>query len=557
MAPRCCYCGESISTSAGDPVVFHSAKQAPRLYAHRPCVSAKPAVSQARPLVLATQGLLTAIVDSSEDAIISMTLDDVITSWNAAAERVFGWSAEEAIGKPVVELLIPDDRKNEEAAILDRIHRGDRIDHFETVRRTKDGRLLDLSLTISPIRGVAGEIVGASKIARDITDQKRIARELKEADQRKNEFLALLAHELRNPLGPIRHAAKILRARTPRPDELEWATSIIDRQTEHMTRLVDDLLDVARMSRGTIALRRERVDIATVLEAAVEASSTLIGKSRHQLRVTPPPEPLYVEGDPTRLVQVVTNLLDNAAKYTEPGGRIWLSAEREGDAAVIRVRDSGIGISAEMLPHIFEMFNHAGMSVERAQGGLGVGLSLVDRLIKLHDGTVSATSPGPGAGSEFTICLPLADKSHKPVTESPAAEVTTRTRCRVLIVDDNVDSVDSLGILLGMMGHDVTTANEGQGALHVGATFHPDVAILDIGLPDMNGYELAQRLRQEPWGKDLVLVALTGWGQEEHRRRSAQSGFNHHLTKPVELDALQEILNVAATSVPADKPTVR
>src|SRR5881394_2361796 len=323
MAPRCCYCGESIS-SAGDPVVFHSAKQAPRLYAHRPCVSAKPAVSQARPLVLATQGLLTAIVDSSEDAIISMTLDDVITSWNAAAERVFGWSAEEAIGKPVVELLIPDDRKNEEAAILDRIHRGDRIDHFETVRRTKDGRLLDLSLTISPIRGVAGEIVGASKIARDITDQKRIARELKEADQRKNEFLALLAHELRNPLGPIRHAATILRARVPSPEDLRWATNIIDRQTLHLTRLVDDLLDVSRITRGTIELRRERVDIATVLEAAVEASSTLIGKSRHQLRVTPPPEPLYVEGDPTRLVQVVTNLLDNAAKYTEPGGRIWL-----------------------------------------------------------------------------------------------------------------------------------------------------------------------------------------------------------------------------------------
>ena len=557
MAPHCCYCGESIATSPGDPVVLHAAEQAPRLYAHRPCVREKPAVSRTRPLVLAAQGLLTAIVDSSEDAIISMTLDDVITSWNAAAERLFGWSAEEAIGKPVVGLLIPDDRKDEEAVILDRIRRGDRVDHFETVRRTKDGRLLDISLTISPIRGVNGEIVGASKIARDITDQKRIARELKEADQHKNEFLALLAHELRNPLGPIRHAAKILRARTPRPDELEWATSIIDRQTEHMTRLVDDLLDVARMSRGTIALRRERVDIATVLEAAVEASSTLILKSGHQLRVTPPPEPLYVEGDPTRLVQVVTNLLDNAAKYTEPGGRIWLSADREGDAAIIRVRDSGIGISAEMLPHIFEMFNHAGMSVERAQGGLGVGLSLVDRLIKLHDGTVSATSPGPGAGSEFTICLPLADKSRKPVAESPAAEVTTRSRCRVLIVDDNVDSVDSLGMLLGMMGHDVTTANDGQGALHVAATFHPDVAILDIGLPTMNGYELAQRLRQEPWGKDLVLVALTGWGQEEHRRRSAQSGFNHHLTKPVELDALQEILNVAATSVPADKPTVR
>ncbi|HEV2672575.1 MAG TPA: ATP-binding protein [Gemmatimonadales bacterium] len=516
-------------------------------------MSKQSAASRARLLVPATQGLLAAIVESSEDAIISKTLDGVITSWNAAAQRLFGWSADEAVGKPVVQLLIPDDRQNEEKVILDRIHRGERINHFETVRRTKEGRLLDISLTISPIRGADGEIVGASKIARDITSQKRIECELKEANQRKNEFLALLAHELRNPLGPIRHAVKILRARTPHPDELAWATGIIDRQTEHMTRLVEDLLDVARITRGTITLRRERVDIGTILKAAVEATSAVIGKSRHQLRVAPPPGPLYVEGDPTRLMQCVANLLDNAAKYTDPGGRIWLSAQREGEEAVIRVRDSGIGISADMLPRIFEMFTQAGLPFERSHGGLGVGLALMDRLIALHGGAVSATSPGPGAGSEFTIRLPVADKSQKALCEAPlAADVTTRSRCRVLIVDDNVDSVDSLAMLLGMMGHDVKTANKGREALTIAPTFHPDVAILDIGLPKMNGYELAQRLRQEPWAKDLVLVALSGWGQEEHRRLSAQSGFNHHLTKPVELEALQEILNVAATSVPAD-----
>jgi PAS domain S-box-containing protein len=542
---------------AGDAVTLRAGEQKPSLQVHRSCMTDKAAPSESarEPGVAAPEGLLAAIVESSEDAIISKTLDGVITSWNASAQRLFGYTAEEAIGQPVVSLLIPDDRKNEEAIILDRIHRGERIEHFETVRKTKDGRLLDISLTISPVRGSAGEIVGASKVARDITEQIRVKRELAESDRRKNEFLALLAHELRNPLGPIRHAVKILRARTPRPDELEWATNIIDRQTEHMTRLVDDLLDVSRITRGTIELRKERIDIASILKGAVEASSTLIGKAHHQLRVTPPAEPLYVEGDPTRLTQVLTNLLDNAAKYTDPGGRIWLSAEREGDEVVIRVKDTGIGIPPEMLPVIFDMFTQAAMTLERSQGGLGVGLSLVDRLVKLHGGSVSAASPGAGHGSEFTIRLPLVEKSRKPAAEpATAPESTNRApRCRVLVVDDNVDSVDSLAMLLRIMGHEVEVANDGQEALTVATRFRPAVAVLDIGLPKMNGYDLAQRMRQEPWGKDLVLVALTGWGQEEHRQRSAQSGFNHHLTKPVDLDDLEEILAFAATCVPDDR----
>jgi PAS domain S-box-containing protein len=500
-------------------------------------------------------GLLAAIVESSEDAIISKTLDGVITSWNAAAQRLFGYTAEEAIGQPVLSLLIPEDRKNEESVILDRIHRGERIEHFETVRKTKDGRFLDISLTISPVRGSGGEIVGASKVARDITEQIRVKRELADADRRKTEFLALLAHELRNPLGPIRHAVKILRARTPRPDELEWATNIIDRQTEHMTRLVEDLLDVSRITRGTIELRKERVDIASILKAAVEASSALMGKLHHQLRVTPPAEPLFVEGDPTRLTQVVTNLLDNAAKYTDPGGRIWVSAQREGDEVVLRVKDTGIGIPPELLPAIFDMFTQAAMTLERSQGGLGVGLSLVDRLVRLHGGTVSAASAGSGQGSEFTIRLPFAETSRKTAADfATAAESKNRApRCRVLVVDDNVDSVDSLAMLLRIMGHEVEIANDGQEALAVALRFRPGVAILDIGLPKMSGYDLAQRMRQEAWGKDIVLVALTGWGQEEHRQRSAESGFNHHLTKPVDLDALEEILAVAATCVPEDR----
>ena len=389
----------------------------------KPTVSPRPR-STPVPLLPASQRLLAAIVESSEDAIISETLDGTITSWNAAAERLFGYTADAAIGQSVVKLLIPDDRKNEETIMLDRIHRGERIEHFETLRKTKDGRLLDLSLTISPVRDGKGVMVGAAMIARDITEQKRVQHELKEADRRKIEFLALLARELRNPLGPIRHAVKILRARTPRPDELEWATNIIDRQAEHLTRLIEDLLDVSRITRGTIELRQELIDIATILKAAVEASTTLIEKSHHQLRVTPPSEPLHVYGDPTRLTQIVTNLLDNAAKYTDRDGRIWLSAQREGDEAVIRVNDSGIGIPAELLPHIFDMFTQAAMSLERPQGGLGVGLSLVDRLVKLHGGTVTAASAGPGAGSEFTIRLPVAEKA--PARSVPEDKLAAR-----------------------------------------------------------------------------------------------------------------------------------
>jgi two-component system, chemotaxis family, CheB/CheR fusion protein len=485
--------------------------------------------------------LLAAIVASSDDAIVSKTMDGVITSWNSGAERLFGFTAAEALGQSIY-IVIPDERKNEEVMILERLRRGERIDHFQTVRRAKDGTLIDVSLTISPIRNEAGQLVGASKVARDITLQKRAQRELQEADTKKNEFIALLAHELRNPLGPIRHAANILRARTPTPDELQWATKIIDRQTEHMTRLVDDLLDVARITRGTIELRREPVDIADVLKAAVEASSALIERHHQQLRVTPPATPLYVEGDVTRLTQIVANLLDNAAKYTDAGGRIWLSAERDGEDAVIRVKDTGIGISAELLPRIFDMFTQSALPLERAQGGLGVGLSLVDRLVKLHGGTVSAHSSGPGQGSQFTVRLPAWN------TPRPAPEARPETlkpgdhQCRVLVVDDNEDSVDSLAMLLRMLGHEVATSNDGESALELSEQFRPDVAILDIGLPKLNGYDLAKQIREKPWARELVLVALTGWGQEQHRRRSAESGFNHHLTKPVELEVLQQIL---------------
>ena len=502
-------------------------------------------VDQSEP---AARELLAAIVESSDDAIISKTLDGTITSWNDGARRLFGYTAEEAIGQPIT-LIIPADRRDEEAMILGRLRHGERIDHYETIRQAKDGQLIDISLSISPIRNEAGQIVGASKVARDVSAQKRILRELEEADVRKTEFLALLAHELRNPLGPIRHAVKVLRARAPSPEELQWATSIIDRQTEHMTRLVEDLLDVSRITRGKIDLRRERVDLNATLKAAVEANGALIDKAHHTLKVSLPHEPLLVDGDPTRLTQVVTNLLDNAAKYTDPGGKIWLAAERDGETAVIRVKDNGIGIASDVLPRVFDMFTQAQLPLERSQGGLGVGLSLVDQLVKLHGGSVAAYSAGPGMGSEFTIRLPVASKTQKAANEA-AKKSHRETHCRVLVVDDNHDSADSLAMLLGMLGHEVQTAHDGDEALRAAPAFKPEVAILDIGLPRMNGYDLAEQIREQPWGKDIVLVALTGWGQQEHRRRSAESGFNHHLTKPVEFDALQGILAEADSCLP-------
>ena len=265
-----------------------------------------------------------------------------------------------------------------------------------------------------------------------------------------------------------------------------------------------------------------------------------------------------MEGDSTRLAQIVTNLLDNAAKYTNPGGKIWLSGEREGDTAVIRVKDTGIGIASDMLPRIFDMFTQSGMSLERAQGGLGVGLTLVERLVKLHGGTVTAYSAGVGQGSQFTIKLPIAQVQRSGAPESrddvlqPAAQ-----HCRVLVVDDNVDSVDSLAMLLRLMGHDVATASDGLSALARADEFRPNVAILDIGLPKVNGYDLAKQIRERPWAKDVVLVALTGWGQEQHRRRSVEAGFNHHLTKPVEFDVLQQILADADKCLPERNAAAR
>jgi CheY-like chemotaxis protein len=365
----------------------------------------------------------------------------------------------------------------------------------------------------------------------------RLVRQLQEADHRKDEFLATLAHELRNPLAPIRNAIQIIR----QSDERQ-ARDMMERQVSQMVRLVDDLLDISRISRGKLQLRKERVGLADVLNAAVETARPVIEASAHELTVTMPPQPIVLQADPTRLAQVVANLLNNAAKYTEKAGHIWLTAERRGNEAVVSVRDTGIGIPAEQLPLIFQMFSQVASALERSQGGLGIGLSLVKGLVELHGGTIEARSGGPGKGSEFTVHLPLVDVLEAQTPSGDGEKAQTVQKCRILVVDDLRDAAESLAMLLRMMGHETRTAYDGLEAVQTAAAFQPNVVLLDIGLPKMNGYEAARRIRSEPWGGNVTLVALTGWGQEEDKRRSLEAGFDHHLTKPVDPAALAKLL---------------
>ena len=658
--------------------------------------------------------LLSAIVESSEDAIISRDLDGTIVSWNKGAERLYGYTADEVIGRPLA-MLVPPDHPDELPDLMERLARGERVEHFETVRLRKDGGRVDVSLTISPVRDAEGRIVGASKIARDITEQKReeqrtrfladasaslaeltdfestlqriaalavpafadlcavdvpdadgsvrrlaitcadpakekavedlrrfpprptdgagimkvlrtgvaewretvpdsvlqeiaqggehlrvlrdlglksyicvpllsrarmlgvlsfamaesgrsyrpgdlraaedlasraaIAVEnasllaaLRESDQRKDEFLAVLAHELRNPLAPVRNALQLLQLKGPPTPELQWARQVIDRQVHQMTHLVDDLLDVSRIRSGKIELRRERVELATVVHSAVETSRPLIEKWGHELTVSIPPEPIYLDADVTRLSQVLLNLLNNAGKYTEPGGRIALLAERDGDQVLIRVKDTGIGIPQQMLTRIFDMFTQIGQPLDRSQGGLGIGLTLVKRLTEIHGGSVEARSPGPGKGSEFILRLPMADHVESPEPLQAASEERASTpSSRILVVDDSVDAAESLAMLLRFAGHQVETAHDGLAAVEAASRFQPDIVLLDIGLPKMNGYDAGRRIR-EAQGDGVILIALTGWGQDQDRLRSKEAGFDHHMTKPISFDALQDLL---------------
>jgi PAS domain S-box-containing protein len=615
------------------------------------------------------QARLASIIESSQDAILSKTLDGVIRTWNSGAERIFQYTPEEIIGRPIT-LLIPPERLNEEQEILARIGRGERIEHYETVRVAKDGRRLDISLTISPLRDAEGRIVGASKIARDVTERKRaeealrasekrlrtlnahapvgifltdkdgnclivnecwcdmaglspeeaqgrgwadalhpddrerVFREwndaveagrlftseyrfrtpqgkvtwvqgnaieirdesgqvseymgtlmditerratveaLREADRRKDEFLAILAHELRNPLAPLRNGLQVMRLAPTDLQVIAKARDMMDRQLSHMVRLIDDLLDVSRISRNKMELRRSRVLLADVVGSAVETARPALDAAGHELTVSLPPEPVLLDADLTRLAQVFGNLLNNSSKYTERSGRIWLTAVREGDQVIVSVRDTGIGIPASDLPNIFGMFSQVDRSIERSTGGLGIGLALVKGLVEMHGGTVEAASPGQGQGSTFTVRLPVLKDRAESSAAAPAEgrPDSAGPKRRILVVDDSRDSAASMAMTLQLVGHEVRTAHNGIEAVELAEQFRPEVVLMDVGMPKLNGYEATRRIREQPWGRDMAVIAVTGWGHEVDRARSKEAGCVGHLVKPVNLADLEPFL---------------
>ncbi len=675
------------------------------------------------------RGRLAAVVESSADAIISKTLESIITTWNAGAERIFGYRPEEAIGRSVT-MLIPADHVDEEPAILARLRRGERIEHYETVRVRKDGSLINVSLSVSPIVDPNGVIIGASKIARDITEQKRqqdvlrdetrilellnatgpaiasqldsqalvqtvtdagtqlsgaafgaffynvtnpegesfllfalsgapreafegfglprntpvfdptfrgegvvrsdditkdprygtmsphhgmpkghlpvrsylavpvtsrsgeaigglffghpepgvfterterlivgvaaqaaiaidnarlyeaaqreIAKResaeaaLRETDRRKDEFLATLAHELRNPLAPIRQAALISKAEGATDSQKSWSHDVISRQVHHMALLLDDLLDISRITRGTLELRTEMTDVAAVVEAALETARPAIDAKRHTLQLVLPEEPIRLAADPLRLAQVLSNLLTNAAKYTDPDGRIRLTAFRRADALTISVTDKGVGIAPESLGDVFTTFSQVKSNQDRSEGGLGIGLALAKGLVELHSGTIEARSEG--RGSEFTVRLPIHTLDLPPRNAPSAYGGPGGSPRRILVADDNRDAAESLAMLLRLEGHEVAIVHDGREALAAFDVLHPEVALLDIGMPELDGYEVARIVRQRPMGENVTLIALTGWGQDADKNRARAAGFDHHFTKPVEPDRLLEVL---------------
>ncbi|MFN8389416.1 MAG: response regulator [Bdellovibrionota bacterium] len=378
--------------------------------------------------------------------------------------------------------------------------------------------------------------------ARLLEETRRTALELKEADRRKDEFLATLAHELRNPLAPLANGLKLMQLAAGDANTIGRARDMMERQLAHLVRLVDDLLDVSRVSTGKIRLRLDQIDLRTAVEAAIEATKPSIESGGHRLTVQLPKAPLWVKADETRAAQIVGNLLTNAGKYTPSGGDIFLSLEEFDGCACIKVRDTGIGIPQEMLPRIFDLFTQIGGELDRSQGGLGIGLALVKRLVGLHGGSVEAESPGRDQGSTFTVRIPLAVHTEKPAPHCPFTPETELRHCKFLIVDDNADGAESLALLLRLDGHDTRVAHSGPEALSAAEELKPDAVFLDIGLPGMNGFEVAAALRERPFGRSATLVAVTGWGSAEDRRRTHEAGFDFHLTKPVEAQQLQAVI---------------
>jgi len=633
-------------------------------------VAAQRQVERERHDQLLTARRLASIVESSELAVIAKNLEGVIEAWNAAAERLFGYTPAEAVGRHI-SLVIPQERLAEEDQIIATLKAGKRVEHFETERVRADGQRVAVSLTVSPIKDDEGNVIGASKIVRDITrerqaeaernrlitlienstdfiaifdldavpifvnraglalagldnvwsarratawefffpeDQARIrdelfprvlrsghaeiearfrhfktgearwmaykllalrdeagepiavgtvsqditlrkklednlrslAAELSATDKRKDEFLATLAHELRGPLAPLTNVLELWK-RTGNRQQLQQARDTMERQLGQLVRLVDDLLDLSRVTHDRLELRKSRVELKTVIEHATEACGPSIDKRQQRLSVTVPEEPCPLHADAARLAQVFANLLNNASKYTDWGGEISLTAQRDGSEIVIRVRDTGIGIPPNKLESVFEMFTQVGGSLDRSQGGLGIGLTLVKRLVGLHDGSVEARSEGPGKGSEFVVRLPV-EEAALPAPEATAPQTETKRR-KILVVDDNTDTAESMSKLLQFAGHAAVAVHDGASAIEAAEKHRPEVVLLDIGLPKMDGHEVCRRLRDLPRGKELVVIAVTGWGQGDEQRKWQDAGFDAHLVKPARFEALAALLS--------------
>jgi PAS domain S-box-containing protein len=489
---------------------------------------------------------LKAIVETAVDGIITIDERGLIESINPAAERIFDYTHDEVVGRNIAMLMSDPERGQHDHYLLDYLRTG-RQKIIGTIREVrglrKDKSVFPMELAVSETRlGTRRIFTG---IVRDITEYQRIVEALKDADQRKDQFLAMLAHELRNPLAPISNAVQIMQLEGPNGPSFQWSTEVIADQIKHMTRMVDDLLDVSRITRGKVDLQKETIDLADVVDLAFEASRPTIDAYRHQLSVVLPDEPIVLEVDPPRLAQVLSNLLNNAAKYTDEGGQISLTAEKLDHEVLIRVRDSGIGIAPEILPKVFELFTQADQTLSRSRGGLGIGLTLVRSLVEMHNGRVTAHSAGLGQGSEFLVRLPLARHSNSgtaAVTDINPQMDEELPRRRILVVDDNRSNAQSLDLLLRALGQEVYLAFEGSEAILLAQKHRPEVILLDIGLPVMDGYEVARRCRENARFDGLTLVAMTGYGQESDRLRSQEAGFDAHLVKPVKLDQLRLLL---------------
>jgi PAS domain S-box-containing protein len=504
-------------------------------------------------------------------AIFMLDPEGRVATWNAGAQQIIGYSADEIIGQHFSRFYPADAvaRKWPDQEL--RIARRDERFEEEGWRVRKDGSFFWANVVITALRDREGNIYGFAKVTRDLTERKQSEERLREsnvelerrveartaqlnesnealreANRRKDEFLAILAHELRNPLAPLRTGLDLLKYAGDDLETIEETRGVMEQQLGQMIRLIDDLLEVSRLNQGKLRLRKERMDLSAAVRSAVQSIQPMIDEAGQSLTVDVPDEPVTLFADPVRISQVVANLLSNASKYSEPGDRIFVTVSRQGDEGMVSVRDEGIGISPVHLPRLFEMFSQVDSTLERSKGGLGIGLALVRGLVDVHQGSVTAHSDGPGAGSQFVVALPLA-RSAERAAESTGAEgeAGRPSKCRILVADDNKVAVNILSKALTLLGHEVCTAYDGVEALEKAEAFQPRLALLDIGMPRMNGYEAARQIRAQAWGQEMALVAVTGWGQDEDKRRAAEAGFDRHVTKPIEMETIRSLVSEA------------